>query len=336
MDVTLISRYFDTRNGGAGSYSKSIYEGILENSNYNIKLLSQENSLFPKYNQLSYLFFSSIELKYLLKKELYKNSDIFHALTPLEALYTNKRRTVVSILDFIPLQKIGNESVMSNVFSKYFNKALKKSAECERLITINSDLPNDLEKYYNVDKSIVEVIRPSISIDYYPKEQKNEVYTIGTIANLMKRKRVDILLKSFLEANIPNSKLLIAGRGAELENLKNLANGDDRIEFLGFVPDEKMNDFYNSLDVFVFPTQIEGYGMPIVEAMGCGKPVITLKDSVIPSDIKNRTITCNKEELTNVLKSQNFEYNKKSNIEFYKEHSIEKISEKIIKVYESI
>ena len=50
MDVTLISRYFDTRNGGAGSYSKSIYEGILENSNYNIKLLSQENSLFSSYN----------------------------------------------------------------------------------------------------------------------------------------------------------------------------------------------------------------------------------------------------------------------------------------------
>lgn len=199
MDVTLISRYFDTRNGGAGSYSKSIYEGILENSNYNIKLLSQENSLFPKYNQLSYLFFSSIELKYLLKKELYKNSDIFHALTPLEALYTNKRRTVVSILDFIPLQKIGNESVMSNVFSKYFNKALKKSAECERLITINSDLPNDLEKYYNVDKSIVEVIRPSISIDYYPKEQKNEVYTIGTIANLMKRKELIFYLSLFLK-----------------------------------------------------------------------------------------------------------------------------------------
>ena len=47
-----------------------------------------------------------------------------------------------------------------------------------------------------------------------------------------------------------------------------------------------MNDFYNSLDLFVFPTSIEGYGMPIVEAMACGKPVITLEDAEIPSNLR--------------------------------------------------
>ncbi|WP_225370026.1 glycosyltransferase [Methanobrevibacter arboriphilus] len=58
--------------------------------------------------------------------------------------------------------------------------------------------------------------------------------------------------------------------------------------FLGFISDEDMVDFYNSLDVFVFPTIMEGYGMPIVEAMACGKPVITLEDAYIPHDIKKK------------------------------------------------
>ena len=44
MEITLISRYFDTRNGGAGSYSKLIYEG-LKNQALNINTISQENCL---------------------------------------------------------------------------------------------------------------------------------------------------------------------------------------------------------------------------------------------------------------------------------------------------
>ena len=47
-------------------------------------------------------------------------------------------------------------------------------------------------------------------------------------------------------------------------------------------------------------------------------------------------VICDKNDLTNVLKSQNFDCNIKGNIEFYKQHSIDKISNKIMKVYEII
>ena len=152
----------------------------------------------------------------------------------------------------------------------------------------------------------------------------------------MPRKRVDILLKSFLEADIENSKLFIGGGGSETEKLKEMANGDERVEFLGFVKDEDMNDFYNVLDVFAFPSLIEGYGMPIVEAMACGKPVITLEDSDIPSNLKEKTFVCKKEELADVLANRTYSCDIKGNIEFFKEHSIENIASKLMKIYESI
>ena len=77
MDVTLISRYFNTKNGGAGSHSKLIFEGLKNCKQLNVNTLSQKDSLISSYNQLSYLFFTAYDLKRLLNKEKFKNSDIY-------------------------------------------------------------------------------------------------------------------------------------------------------------------------------------------------------------------------------------------------------------------
>ena len=342
MEVTLVSRYFDTRNRGAGSHSKLIYDGL---SQKNIKLnqISQENSLISSYSPLSYLFYSAIDLKHLVNKKQYKNTDIFHALTPLECLYLPKEKSVASVLDLIPLNE--TESLKSSIFAKYFNKAIESAVKCERLVVNNSDLKKILVSDYGAEESDIDVISPPIEGKYYPIKKdglldkfniKEDTFTVGTISNLMPRKRVDILLKSFLEADIENSKLLIGGGGPENKKLEKMANGDERIEFLGFVKDEDMNDFYNVLDVFAFPSLIEGYGMPIVEAMACGKPVITLDDSNIPSTLKEKTFVCKSEELTDVLVNRTYFCDIKRNIEFFKEHSIENIASKLMMVYESL
>lgn len=335
MDVTLISRYFDTRTAGVGSYSKLNFESLLKNENLKVNTLSLEDSVFSGYNSFSYLFFSLIGKNYLLKKDKFKNSDVFHAMTPMESFYIPKRKSVTSILDFIPFFE-KDYSFYSSILAKLYNKSIKESIKSERLIVINSDLIQTLKNNYNVDESKVEVISPPISNNFYPKKEKHDIYTIGTLSSLSTRKRVDILIKAFLNADVENSKLLIGGRGPNYGELKDLAKNDNRIKFLGFIPDNEINDFYNSLDVFVFPTAIEGYGMPMVEAMGCGKPVISLEDSKIPSVIKNKTFVINKMDLSYVLENQSYKCDLKRNMQFFNEHSLDKIGYKLIKVYESI
>lgn len=333
MEVTLLSRYFNTRNGGAGSFSKLIYEG-LKTQDLKINKLSQEDSLIKSYNKFSYLYFSAIDLKRLVGKKEYANSDIFHALTPLESFYIPKNKSVTTILDFIPLNE--TDSFASSVFAKFFDKSIRSAIQCEKLIAENSDIKQVLNQKYGVDLDKIEVIPPPIDEGYHPLNRTNDTYTIGTISTLMERKRIHLLIESFLEADIENSQLLIGGNGVEKENLLKIANGDSRIKFLGFVADEDMNDFYNSLDVFVFPTIEEGYGMPIVEAMACGKPVVTLDDGDIPTSIKEKTTITTKENLANVLKNREFNCDIKKNIEFYKQHSIENILDKLMKVYDDI
>lgn len=139
------------------------------------------------------------------------------------------------------------------------------------------------------------------------------------------------MIKAFLKEDIGNSRLLIGGKGPELNNLKKLSQNDSRIEFLGFIPDDKMNEFYNSLDIFVFPTIMEGYGLPIVEAMACGKQVITLEDAFIPMDIKNKTHISS--DLAVDLKKMDFHCDINSNLRFAKKHSPENMKKEMVKIY---
>ena len=333
MKITLISQFFDARNGGTGSYSKLIYNG-LTNFDVNLQILSQDDGIFPSIHPMFYYLWTTLDLKRLLSHDGYKNSDIYHCFSPLESLYVPKKKSVSTILDFIPF--INRYSFKDYIHSKFFKKGIESALKCEHITVLNSDLKSTLISHYGIEDSKIDIIVPPIDSKFCPMDKDDDSFVVGTVSGISKRKRVDILLKSFLKADIDNSKLLIGGNGPDLHNLKSIAKGDERVKFLGFIDDDDMNKFYNSLDVFVFPTSIEGYGMPMVEAMACGKPVITIDDSIMPSDIKDRTYVCSKEELSDVLLNKSYSCNIQKNIDFSKNHSVQQIGSKIFKIYNSI
>ncbi len=333
MDVTLISKFFTTEGTGIGSLSRSLVEGLNSIDTLNLKLLSVEDINFPL-SQFEYLYFI-IQGSKKINSDKYKNSDVFHALTPLESFNTDKKKTVTSLMDFIALKE-RNLSFRNKLLAKIYEKGIEHTIQSERITVLNPDLAKTLAEKYGVDENIIEVIPPPIADNFYPKNEKHDIFTIGTLSSLGYRKRVHLLIKAFMEANIENSQLLLAGTGPNMEEFKKMASKDDRIKFLGFVPDEKINDFYNSLDVFVFPTSLEGYGMPMVEAMGAGKPVITLNDAIIPSNLAKHTYATSINELPEILANRTYKCDTKENLKFYKEHSIDKIASKYHKVYESI
>ncbi|MDR2830619.1 MAG: hypothetical protein LBB45_06270, partial [Methanobrevibacter sp.] len=84
-----------------------------------------------------------------------------------------------------------------------------------------------------------------------------------------------------------------------------------------------------------FPTAYEGYGFPMVEAMKCEVPVVTLDDAYIPSDVKNKTHISSINKLSKDLIHGKFDCDIKSNLKFAKEHSIKNMVEETKKVYKS-
>lgn len=76
---------------------------------------------------------------------------------------------------------------------------------------------------------------------------------------------------------IPNFHYMIVGKGKDRKRLEQLIKTlglNDSVTLAGFVPDEKLVDYYNLCDVFAMPSKLEGFGIVFLEALACGKPVL--------------------------------------------------------------
>jgi glycosyltransferase involved in cell wall biosynthesis len=204
---------------------------------------------------------------------------------------------------------MGGNRVKYTIGKACFTVGCVQAAKCRYVVCISEHVRREFIEKFNVDESKVRVIRLGIRSDLNPPIKKDrgvvtntgyKVFRIGYLGQLDRRKRVDLLVKAFKKGNI-DGELLLGGRGIDEVGLKELAQGDKRIKFLGFVPDNRLADFYNSVDVFCFPTAIEGYGLPPCEAMSCKKPVIVLRDAIIPQDVKSHCIAV--DNLNTVLSS---------------------------------
>jgi glycosyltransferase involved in cell wall biosynthesis len=85
--------------------------------------------------------------------------------------------------------------------------------------------------------------------------------------------------------NLPHKLLIAGGRGWLWEGI--IAHAErspvrDDIKFAGFFPDEELPALYSAAQMFVFPSHYEGFGLPVLEAMACGTPVISSRASSLP------------------------------------------------------
>jgi len=130
-----------------------------------------------------------------------------------------------------------------------------------------------------------------------PKEKLNDLkgkYAgkkfVLTVSYFQKRKGINVLILAFQKLNDPSSVLLIAGTGSEENNLKQLAQGDTNIYFLGYIEGEEKAKYYSLADIFVLPTFYDPWGLVINEAMYYGLPIITTENAGAKELIKDNGI----------------------------------------------
>ncbi|MCA9874227.1 MAG: glycosyltransferase family 4 protein, partial [Anaerolineales bacterium] len=106
------------------------------------------------------------------------------------------------------------------------------------------------------------------------------------VGTLQPRKNISLLLDAFAQLNDPDLHLVLAGGKGwlfdEIFRRVQTLGLEKRVRFTGYVPDEDLPLWYNAAALFVFPSVYEGFGMPVVEAMACGLPVVASCSSSIP------------------------------------------------------
>lgn len=109
------------------------------------------------------------------------------------------------------------------------------------------------------------------------------------------------------EAKFPDLKLIIIGdelsRQPELRRTVIRSAVQNDVRFLGFVPIEVLRIFYDTAKVFVFPSLYEGFGLPPLEAMSHGTPVITSNTTSLPEVVGNAAVLVNPENLFEIMRA---------------------------------
>jgi len=171
----------------------------------------------------------------------------------------------------------------------------------DRIVAVSESTAQDLQRVSNVPGSRIEVIHHGVGSAYEPRDHeraaeyvaakygvsKDYVLAVGTV---QPRKNLATLVEAWKilrDRTKDHFQLVVAGargwKNTQLdETVRRLGLTGNEIRFLGVVPEEDLPVLYSGSGVFVFPSLYEGFGLPLVEAMACGVPVIASNTSSVP------------------------------------------------------
>lgn len=242
--------------------------------------------------------------------ELSGRADVFHStFSPLPDNGTFPL-SFLTIYDMIPVL---HPEYFWDDFDVEFKQILSSvKVGRDRILTISQSSKNDICGYLNIDPAMVYVAYPAADIGlYHPETDKQKKarilkkYNIPvpeyflSLATLEYRKNlrasVDAFRRVLHEPGMEEQYLVLVGaRGWKINELLDEVATDPllrkRIIFTGYVADEDLSGLYSSAAAFIYPSLYEGFGLPPLEAMQCGVPVITSNTSSLPEVVGNAGI----------------------------------------------
>ncbi len=179
----------------------------------------------------------------------------------------------------------------------YLATATRLSARrARRIVTISRAIRADIVRLLNVDPAKVEVAYPAVDERYRPAPRAeldafrqarqlpdDFVFSLGT---LEPRKNMVGLLEAYAGLPRPRPPLYLAGGEGWaytpiFTRIRELRLERD-VRLVGFVPESELPLWYNAARLFAYPSLYEGFGLPVLEAMACGTPVITSNVASLP------------------------------------------------------
>jgi glycosyltransferase involved in cell wall biosynthesis len=304
---------------GIGCYALNIIKNVLEldhNNTYNINVfdfLGRNNSTKTIKKVLGR---KDIDISRcaLLPYGMFTRFHSIFGKVPYN-FYFNDRSDIFHFFNFILPEKVRGKTIttvhdmvymlypetMSNVNHDILRKNLARSCrEADVIVTVSQNSRKEISELMNEPLEKIFVTYNAVdTCIYFPNKDRDLIRTkygidspyILFLGTLEPRKNISVLIKAFhlLSQRLRGVKLVIAGsRGWKSENIFSLVNDlrlNDRVIFTGYVDDNDKSALYSCAEMFVFPSLYEGFGIPPLEAMACGTPVICSNSSSLPEVI---------------------------------------------------
>ncbi|MDD3985701.1 MAG: glycosyltransferase family 4 protein [Methanobacterium sp.] len=190
-------------------------------------------------------------------------------------------------------------SGFANYIAKFYNSTALKSVlnNADKIIITQ---PNYIKYSLYLDKyeDKIEVVPNGVDVEKFKSlkisKSKNTLFFLSLLDEFHKYKGLDYLLKAILivKNTIPDIKLVIGGKGSLLDYYHKMVVDlglIKNVEFHGFIPEEKIVEYYNMSNIFILPSISslqEGFGIVVLEAMACETPVISTEIVGVAVDVK--------------------------------------------------
>jgi len=179
----------------------------------------------------------------------------------------------------------------------------RSTRRARRVITISESTKRDAVRLLNLDANKIDVAVPGVDAEFYQPIDTAALENFRRTKNLPEhfvlfigtrepRKNIPTLLCAFAAAkrrmNFPHRLVLAGGRGwmdDEIPRVLQETGLTGEVILPGFVPHDELPYWYRAADCFVYPSQYEGFGMPALEALASGTPVITSDISSLPEAV---------------------------------------------------
>jgi glycosyltransferase involved in cell wall biosynthesis len=291
---------------------------------------------------------------------LTSKADIYHALcqdNAKTAVFFKKRPLIVTFHDlifspssitrfYIKDEKISLRAQLNYAYMNFCANIAKRS---DIIIAPFEITKQDLVNIYKVKPEKIRLINYGVDADFFKpnpeitsyKKQKKIILFIG---GGLPAKGCDTLMKAFsiVEKKIKNCELWIIGRFSvfDVPVFAKELKIEGKVKYIGYVPEGELPKYYNLCDIFVFPTKI-GFCLQILEAMACGKAIITsdtpdikevVDDSALmvsPIDV-NKIASCIIDLLSNEEKRKMLEEKARARAILF---NWDKVAQKTIEVY---
>jgi glycosyltransferase involved in cell wall biosynthesis len=239
------------------------------------------------------------------------NCDLFHSpdfvLPPLRAA-----RGIVTVhdLSFMRLPSCADPALRA-----FLERSVPRAVGAARLVLADSwNTRKDLIDLLQVHPDKVTVVAAGVDKIFSPVTDSDRLDQARTryrlpdrflisVGTLEPRKNYARLISAFArmrkQTGLPH-QLVIVGRPGwlfdEIHERVRVEGMGEYVHFLGFVPDVDLAALYTLADLMVFPSLYEGFGIPPLEAMACGTPVVSSDNSSLPESVGTAALTVNAED----------------------------------------
>ncbi|HET7435856.1 MAG TPA: glycosyltransferase family 1 protein [Thermoanaerobaculia bacterium] len=193
-----------------------------------------------------------------------------HGTLPL----LSKLPGVVTVHDFTSITMPAHHRLKTILsFNVFIGSSLEKAA---RVACVSRAVADETMRGFGVAASKIEIVPNGVDEYFTPGGEEGD-YILFT-GTLEPRKGIHDLLAAWSSLPEPRPRLVLCGGAGWKVKLPD----DPRIERTGYVTRERLRELYRGARAFVYPSHYEGFGIPPLEAMACGAPVIATRTGAIP------------------------------------------------------